>query len=140
MGMTGTGRGLSRSDLLRQCAGAILLVGLCAAAYLYATSTDAPAEGIGYVTEGGESFQVLPTDSRSYQRNLEYYGGKSAVLMLELRQWWAGLWRGSTLALVVACAALLAAGCCLYAARFLEEDPEDEATSDATDRSGGEEP
>jgi hypothetical protein len=136
MGMTRAMRGLSRSDLLRLCAGAILLVGLCTAAYLYATSTDAPAEGVGYVTEGGASFEVLPTDSRSYQRNLEYYGGKSAVLMLELRQWWAGLWRGSNLAFAVACAAVLAAGGCLYAAKAVAEDSE----ADDRGRGGGAEP
>ena len=120
----------SRSDLLRLCAGAILLVGLSAAAYVYATSPDAPAEGVGYVTEGGASFEILPTDSRSYQRNLEFYGGKSAVLMVGLRQWWAGLWQGSSLALIIACSAALAALGCLYAARedISEPPPKDPAS------------
>lgn len=117
MGVNRTGWRHTRGDILRQCAGIILLAGLGLAAYVYATSPDAPAEGVGYVTEGGASFEVLPTDSRSYQRNLEFYGGKSAVLMVELRQWWAGLWQGSALALLIACATVLAALGCLYAAR-----------------------
>ena len=124
MGMITAIRALPRGELLRLCAAGILLAGLCCAALVYATADDGPGaeteqgsgQGAGYVTEGGESFAVLPTDSRSYQRSLEYYGGKSALVMLELRQWFAGLWHGSSLALVIACAAVLAAGGCLYVA------------------------
>ena len=123
MGMITAIRALPRGELLRLCAAGILLAGLCCAALVYATATDdadgpgeAAGQGVGYVTEGGQSFAVLPQDSRSYQRSLEYYGGKSALVMLELRQWFAGLWHGSSLALVIACAAVLAAGGCLYVA------------------------
>jgi len=134
MGMITAIRALPRGELLRLCAAGILLVGLCCAALVYATSTDGPGEGAdqgaeqgaGYVTEGGASFAVLPTDSRSYQRSLEYYGGKSALVMLELRQWFAGLWHGSSLALVIVCGAVLAAGGCLYAAGADFPDEADE--------------
>ena len=133
MGMLTGIRTLPRGELLRLCAAGILLVGLCCAALVYATATDdadgpgeAAGQGVGYVTEGGQSFAVLPQDSRSYQRSLEYYGGKSALLMLELRQWFAGLWHGSALALVIVCGAVLAAGGFLYAAGADEDDEADE--------------
>lgn len=116
MGLSHTLETMPRSTRLRLWAALILVVGLGSAALLHANASDAPPEGTSYVMEGGTAYEVLPQDSRSYQRSLEYFGGKSSVLMTEIRAWAAGLWRGPLLALLVACATVLAACSCLYAA------------------------
>jgi hypothetical protein len=38
----------------------------------------------------------------TYLRDLERFGGKAAVLFDELNRWFAGLWRGKSLATTVA--------------------------------------
>lgn len=116
MGKTDRPGTLPQSTRLRLLAGLILLCGLGSAALLYANATDAPPEGVSYVMEGGTAYEVLPQDSRAYRRSLEYFGGTSAVLMTELRAWAAGFWRSPLMALLVACATVLAACSCLYAA------------------------
>lgn len=107
---------LSRPARLRFLAAFILLGGLALSALLYARAQDAPAGNAGYVLEGGQAFEVRPEDSRSYQRSLEYFGGKSAVLMTELREALAALFSGRPAALLAALAAVAGAGWCLHAA------------------------
>ena len=118
---------LPASARLRACALLILLLGMGTASLLYATSPDgdeaAPGDGSSYFMEGGTSYTLAPSDSRSYRRSLEYFGGKSAVEMTELREWFAGLWHGTPLAIVIACVTALAAGGCLYLAENLVEQP-----------------
>jgi hypothetical protein len=119
---------LPASTRLRVCALLILLLGMGTAAVLYATSPGddeaAPGDGSSYFMEGGTSYTLAPSDSRSYRRSLEYFGGKSAVEMTELREWFAGLWHGTPLAIIIACLTLLASGGCLYLAESLAEEPQ----------------
>ncbi len=119
----GTTRQRSRGELLRLCAVAVLLLGVVLASLVYATSTDGggSGQGVGFVTEGGQIDEVQAEDSRSYQRSLEYFGGKSAVMMTEMRRWFAGLWHGSSLALLIACVAGLIAWGLLHAAKIADE-------------------
>ena len=117
---------LRRADWLRRAAALVLLAGILCAAFVYATSTDqAPGDAVGYVSDMGGSYAVEPTDSRAYRRGLEYFGGKSALEMAELREWLAGLLHGTPLALVIVGAAFVVAGGCLFAARRVEEDGKD---------------
>jgi len=119
-----TTRQRSRGELLRLWAVAVLLLGVVLASLVYATSPREPGEagqGVGFVTEGGQIDEVRAEDSRSYQRSLEYYGGKSAVMMTEMRRWFAGLWHGTPLAWIIACAAGLIAWGLLHAAKIADE-------------------
>lgn len=105
---------------MRLCAVLVLLLGLSWAVHVYVSSTDEPAEATGYVVEGGTVYESSPWDSRSYQRNLEYIGGKSAVLMAELREWFAGFWGSDTLAVGIAIVSAGVAACLLRAAEKAE--------------------
>jgi len=124
-----TTRQRSRGELLRLWAVAVLLLGVVLASLVYATSPIGPGgpdgggsgQGVGFVTEGGQIDEVQAEDSRSYQRSLEYYGGKSAVMMTEMRRWFAGLWHGTPLAWIIACAAGLIAWGLLHAAKIADE-------------------
>jgi hypothetical protein len=57
---------------------------------------------------------------------LELYGGKANVLADELRRWFIGLWHGKSLALTLACIAIIASSGFFYAAHrslaYLESD------------------
>jgi len=111
---------LKRSFFLRLCAVCVLLVGLACAAFVSVTATDESGEVFGYVVEGGQVYAVRPEDSRAYQRGLEYIGGKSAVFMTELREGFAALWQGDSLAIIIGFAAVAAFGLFLHAAERAE--------------------
>lgn len=111
-----TGWAVTRRVLLRLCAVLVLLAGLGGAVVLYINAPDEAAAGDNYVIEGGVAYRVSPWDSRSYQRNLEYLGGKSAVLMTQAREWLAAAWNASTQAVLLACVSALAAAFLLYLA------------------------
>jgi hypothetical protein len=112
---------LRKFQLLRLCAVLVLALGLGCAVAVYVRAPEDAGGGIGYVTEGGQVYDVRPEDSRSYQRGLEYIGGKSAVLGVELREKFAGLWRGDSLAVLIA---LAAAGGCVVLLRLADKAEE----------------
>jgi hypothetical protein len=84
---------------LRWLAYAIVIIGLGSAVFLYATDSPPPQHPLGYD----------PFASKKYVRDLERYGGKINVLMVEFRQWCASLWRGKHLAYTIACLTVLLA-------------------------------
>jgi hypothetical protein len=100
-----------------------LLVGLGSAVYVYRTAGNESTDVVGY-DEGGGS--VYPEDSKKYLRDLELYGGKANVLADELRRWFIGLWHGKSLALTLACIAIIVSSGFFYAAHrslaYLESD------------------
>ncbi|GAB6125204.1 hypothetical protein [Humidesulfovibrio idahonensis] len=107
---------MARGTLWRLFAVGVLLFGLGCAVSVYLVAPGDAVDGAGYVAEGGEVYSVRPEDSRSYLRNLEYIGGKSAVFMVELRGWFAGVWSGGAFAVLIALAAASASIVCLRAA------------------------
>ena len=80
-------------------AGAILLGGFAAAFFIYLSA--GPALGTS---------DEHPEDSKRYLRQMEVYGGTANVLGEEVRERFAGLWRGRTLAFTVGCLAVILAG------------------------------
>ncbi len=100
-----TGRGL------RLVAGAILVVGLASAIWIYLAAASSASDTPGYDLE----------QSKQYLRAMELYGGKANLLAAELRIWFNGLWHGTRLAYTVACATLLVAGAFWLGAAASEE-------------------
>jgi len=96
---------------LRVAAGAILVVGLAAAVWIY-LNAPTPAAGAGNPLE----------ESKQYVRTLELYGGKANVLAVELREWFDSLWHGTRLAYTVACSSVLLAGAFWLGAAASETD------------------
>src|SRR5271157_2902962 len=118
----------------------LLIIGLCSAGVIYAreagNTRDKPSDTIGYQGNDadGSSYAVSPRDSKSYQRDMELYGGTANLLADELRRWFDGLWQGKTLAYTVACLTLFTTlilfGAANYVVPFWDEDEE-------PDRGGG---
>ena len=95
----------------------VLLVGLGSSLYVYWAAERQTTNVLGYEADGGEVYPILPGDSKKYLRDLEIYGGKSAVLAEEFKSWFARLWHGKSLAWIVAGATLLISAGLFYAAR-----------------------
>lgn len=126
-------RSLDRRARLRFVGLSILVAGLCAAVVIDRTASDEPGPVLGYEMEGGGSRPVNPEDSKQYLRGMEEYGGKTGVLVYELRTWFAGLWRGRALARTIFCLSAGGAGVVFLVARRLPPDP-DTPGSDTRDR------
>lgn len=94
----------------------ILVVGLGSALVIYGRAGQGSAQVIGYEQGNGTYYSVNPEDSKVYERSMELYGGKANVLADQLRRWFAGLWHGTSLAIIVACVSILASFCFFFAA------------------------
>jgi len=53
-----------------------------------------------------------------YRHNLEVYCGKANVIMDDFRRWFAGLWQGKPLAVIIGSTAILMAFGCFYTANY----------------------
>ena len=71
----------------------ILVLGLGSAILIYVAAENASDNVLGYE----------PENSKMYLHDLELYGGKANVLANDFMRWFAGLWRGTSLALTIAC-------------------------------------
>ena len=77
-------------------AGLVVVIGVIAGATIYATA-DEEAAATSYVIVGGEAYAVDPTRTKSYQLQLERFGGKAAILFDEFNRWFAARWQGKAL-------------------------------------------
>jgi hypothetical protein len=100
---------------------AVLVGGLLAASFVYATTQPSPGDDDDIVTYdlvGGQLFPVKASDSRSYHEKLEASGGKYDVLTDEVFRWIGRRWHGRNLAVTLA---VLSGGgfiMCFYFARW----------------------
>jgi hypothetical protein len=79
----------------------ILAIGLGAGATLYFTAEEAPPSA--YVVVGDTAYAYDPATSKTYVRQLERFGGKTAVLFDDLNRWFASLWVGRRLGVTIIC-------------------------------------
>ena len=89
----------------RVVAAMILVVGFATALWIYLVA--APPD---------EQSEIALNESKSYQRQVELYGGKANVLAIETMDWLRSLTHGRRLAIAVAClTVVVAAGFWLFA-------------------------
>ncbi len=115
----------------------ILLIGLGSAILIYLTAKNDSDSVLGYETEGGYVYPVMPEDSKKYMHDLELYGGKANVLTNEFMNWFAGLWHGKSLAFTVAFFTILIALGFFFVANHLRPDSKSD-TPDENNRVGTE--
>ena len=111
-----------RTRLYAACA-VVLVAGLSLAGWIYVKADDGPDLSGAYqiVVVNGVPQPIAPNESRMYQRDLQRYGGKMAVVFDDINRWFAGLWRGRSLALTVAFIALVVSSGLLLAAAYVPE-------------------
>lgn len=85
----------------------ILLAGIASAVLIYVAAMNDSAGDSGYEIVGGFVYPGGGGYTKSYVHDLQLYGGNAAMLADQFMRWFAGLWRGTTLAYTVACIALL---------------------------------
>ncbi len=76
---------------LNLIAATILAVGLASSVVIYLTAWEPPENVLIYQTD----------DFKKYTHDLELYGGKANVLAVRFREWFDGLWHGTSLAYTV---------------------------------------
>jgi hypothetical protein len=103
----------------------VLAIGLAGALLIYLTAEEEPETGASYVIVEGKVYPIPYSASRTYVRDLERFGGKAAVLFDELNRWFAGLWRGKSLATTVAWISIFAALVLFGVARHSPPDSKD---------------
>jgi hypothetical protein len=80
----------------------VLLAGVCAAVAIWFSSADDPGPPVWqFVAIDGKAAPIAPGESKRYVRELQQFGGKAGVLFDELNRWFAGLWRGRSLAVTI---------------------------------------
>ena len=94
---------------------AILIAGLVAGTAIYVLA-DEP-EASAYVIIGDTAYPADPATSKAYQRQLERYGGKMAVVFDDISRWLAARFQGKQLGVTLAAASTLTALVLFFAAR-----------------------
>lgn len=93
----------------------ILAIGLGAGATIYFTA-DEPAPA-GYIIVGDTAYAYDPATSKTYVRQIERFGGKTAVLFDDFNRWFASLWIGRRLGVTIICLSALTACVLLWISR-----------------------
>ena len=99
--------------LLFAASAIVLVCGLSAGLALYAGAQDEPE------ATAGTALLLSPESSKVYNRELQRFGGKSAVLFDEALRWFGGLWQGKALGKTVAALGVLTALGLYFLARRL---------------------
>ena len=102
---------------LRFISAIILAIGFGTAIYLYQTAKDDSNGVLGYEIVDGTAYPIIPEDSKIYRHDLELFGGKAAVLADEFNRWFAGLWHGKSLALILVCVTIIISSGVFFAAK-----------------------
>ena len=86
---------------------AILIIGIAAGAVIYHFADEPQAQA--YIIVGDTVYPVDPASSKTYQRQLQRYGGKMAVMFDDINRWIAARFEGKQLGVTVAAASVAAA-------------------------------
>ncbi len=112
---------LPRRTRLNLISAIILVLSLGSAALIYHGAGNLPYGAIGYEGADGTIYPIMPEDSKMYSHNLELYGGKFNVMMDDFRRWFAALWHGKSLAVIIACTTIIVSFGFFYAANYLTQ-------------------
>lgn len=121
---------LHRRTRLNLISAIILLIGLSGAALIYQRAGNVPYGAWGYQSVDGTIYPIMPQDSKMYRHNLEVYGGKLNVMMDDFRNWFAGLWQGKSLAIIVGCISIIISFGFFYRANYSMPGLKSDATSE----------
>ena len=97
----------------------IMLVGLGSSVLIYRSAGNDSHGILGYEIIDGSAYPIRPEDSRIYNRDLELYGGKAAMVVDDFSRWLAGLWHGKSLAFTVASISIIISFIFFFAANRL---------------------
>src|SRR4051812_38735827 len=99
----------------------VLALGLGAGATLYFTAEE-PAPS-AYIMIGDTAYPYDPATSKTYVRQLERFGGKTAVLFDDFNRWFSSLWAGKRLGITIICLGAGAAALLFWIASRRSDGP-----------------
>ena len=102
----------------------ILVAGLCGAALIHQFADEAPAGASNYIMVDGIAYPVPQQLTKRYIRDLERFGGKSAVLFDEINRWFDALWRGKSLGVTLGWLSAIVSLAIFLFARWLPSERE----------------
>ncbi len=108
---------LVRRNRLNLLGTVILIVGLALSAWLMQSAGGDQGNVVGYEVVDGKVIAVSPSDSKIYRADLERFGGKASILADEFNRWFASLWHGEKLALIIALITVGASFTCFWKAQ-----------------------
>lgn len=79
----------------------LLLIGLSSSIVIYRAAMNDSTSASSYEFIGGFVYPGEGGYTKKYVHDLQLYGGNAAVLADEFMRWFAGLWRGESLAYTV---------------------------------------
>ena len=89
---------------MMMCSVAVAVVGLLGALLIYVRADDSDAdENVQIVIVDGQTYKIPLASTKLYQRELRRFGGEMAVIFDDINRWFASLWRGRSLAIIMAC-------------------------------------
>jgi hypothetical protein len=82
----------------------VAAVGLFGALLIYLTAGEDSDidENFQIFIVDGKTYRIPLADTKMYRRELQRFGGEAAVVFDEFNRWFAGLWRGRSLAITLA--------------------------------------
>ena len=100
-------------------------MGLLGALLIYSRANEAADDddNVQVVIVDGKAYRIPLSSTKTYRRDLQRFGGEAAVLMDDLNRWFAGLWRGRSLAITTAWITAFVSVGLLLLARQLPPDP-----------------
>lgn len=115
---------------------AVLITGLCGAVAILLTAGDDPGPAASqFVVVDGKTYPIAPSESKRYVRDVQRFGGKVGVLFDEFDRWFAGLWRGRSLAVTLGwIAVFLSVG--LFLLGWIQPAKQDSGDHGDRDRTG----
>src|SRR5262249_33555396 len=78
----------------------------------------------------GQVYRIPLADTKMYRRDLQRFGGTAAVVLDEFSRWFAGLWRGRSLAITLAWITAFVSVVLLLLARRIPPDAPGDAAAD----------
>jgi len=111
---------LARHEVIRYWGAGILVIGLVAAALIYVFASEDRDFEVAAEIAGG----------RMYQHNLELMGGKLGVVLADVDDWLASLWRGKRLAVTIAVLAIVTGAGCFWIASLMAPNGADPTRKD----------
>jgi hypothetical protein len=112
-----------RRFALRVLAGSILVLGLCAAVWIYKVAEQEARAALSNEEDASSLYLRHPEYTKKYVRELELYGGKANVLADRFARWVASLGEGKNLAFLVAGVSIALALLCLAGAKSASSRP-----------------
>ncbi len=102
------------------------VMGLSSALLIYVTAGEATIdyEGSQIVMVDGEAYPIPLANTKMYRRELQRFGGKAALIFDDFNRWFAGLWRGKSLAVTVAWITAFISVVLFLLARRMPPDPD----------------